>query len=118
MTSNAIMKRLGLAGISATVRGDQLVLRPRTAVTDAIAREVREHKSELMALLTSWDEQHARNAIAATLRRIESQFPQDAALGTTWHDDTLANLEERVNTAAQAKDRPEFDTALLVDRNG
>lgn len=112
MSVQAILTRLSDAGITVTVKGGLLWLNPRDRVTDAIAAEVREHKPELLTLLSTWDQQHAQRAIAATLRRIESRYPQTAAIGTTWDDDVLGECEERVNTTAQAHDRVAFDEAL------
>lgn len=112
-----LLDRLASRGLTIRVRGDQLVLSPASLLTDDLAEAVRASKPALILALTTWDDRHADDAITAMLSRIESRYPQDAPLGTTWGDQHLADCWEALNVAAQSHDRGAFDGALVALEN-
>jgi antitoxin component of MazEF toxin-antitoxin module len=103
----AVLDHLRDAGVTIKVRGDQLLLIPAAKVTPELAAQVRTFKPRLLSWLT-WSDAQANTLIGAALERI-GRACRDIPAGIV-----LADAEERVNVAAQHRDRDAFTDALIA----
>jgi hypothetical protein len=72
MTPQALLRTLADGGVTLYLDGDRLRYRAAPgAYADDLRRAVAEHRSELMALLRTWDQPRADAALAAALARCD-----------------------------------------------
>lgn len=86
MGARDLLNDLASAGISVTVEGDWLVIRPATRLTDDLRAALRKAKPELLAILTKRTRPYA-------LDRAEA----DAAHAKSWDDPAIARFVARVS---------------------
>jgi hypothetical protein len=103
-----VLTRLLDAGISVEVDGADLLLSPEESVTPELLAQVRASKPRLIAWLT-WDEQAARDVLDTALDRIGHACTEVASFDA---DQRRADLEERINLAAQRRNMAAFLAAL------
>ena len=103
-----VLTRLWEAGISVEVDGTDLWLSPEERLTPELLAQVRAFKPALVRELT-WDEQEADRHLDAALERIGQSCTSLEAFAT---DQCRVDLEEKINVAAQRRDREAFAGAV------